>query len=177
MNNQQISAEKMAEMLRTAGCFEVNPRNIDQTVFKQSREDPKQEETRKLILEAFEELNANTLSYGKKFYMMLPDKEWDGKTPKELIELAWQKGDHNAYWVEQALEWAQRIASGETWEAICNEKDTADYFRLVIWKDGEPRLVGGSREAINEFPAADVGQHACNPNGKLHYVVPAVVLY
>ena len=55
-----------------------------------------------------------------------------------------QYGDHLADWVEQAMEWAQRIANGEKWETICNQADTIGCYRVIKGKDGRPKFVGGN---------------------------------
>lgn len=123
--------------------FEVKPQAIDQRLFETKREDYRQEAARKLILQAFAKMKNNPEKYGKNFETMMPKKTWDFKTVAELKEMASKLGDHNADWIEQALEWAQRIANGESWKAICNDKDTVRWFRLVVWKNGSARLAGG----------------------------------
>ena len=90
--------------------------------------------------------------------------------------MACKLGDHNADWVEQALEWAQRISNGESWEVICNNADTANWYRMIIWKNGYARLVGGSRNRSNVFPASDVHNYDYDSYGII-YTVPLVVLY
>ena len=157
--------------------FEVNPSAIDQNLFKEKRSDSKQEKTRLLISDAFEELKKHP-ERNKAFKTLVPEKTWDSKTVGELKKMASQWGDHIADWVEQALEWAQRIANGESWEAICNEADTANCYRLVVWKNGYARLVGGSRKSDNNFPASDVDNYDYYDvhNFSLDHAVPLVVL-
>lgn len=174
---EKATTEKVAQVPTEDQWFEVNPLGIDQTIFKKKKEDGRQEKTRQLILEAFAEVKSNPEKYGKKFKAMMSKKTWDSKTVRELKELASKLGDHNADWVEQALEWAQRIANGESWEAICNNADTANWYRLVVWKNGYTRLVGGSRYDINGSPACGVGLSYCNSNIRLSHTVPLVVLY
>ena len=136
--------------------FKVKPLAIDQTLFKEKREDGRQEKKRQLILEAFEELKKNPKEYGRNFETMMPKKIWKQKTVADLREIACNLGDHEANWVEQTLEWAQRIANGESWEDLCNKPDTANWLRAVIWKNGYTRLIGGSVR-INLFgPATNV---------------------
>ena len=86
----------------------------------------------------------------------MPEKTWESKTVGEPKELASRLGDHNADWVEQALEWAQRIANGETWEAVCNEDDTANWHRLIVWKGFSCHIVGGSRFCPYKYPASNL---------------------
>lgn len=129
--------------------FEVNPIAIDQKLFKQARKNPKQEEVRLVILEAFEEITKN-LKYARPFKTIIPPKTWNSRSERELRFLACELGDHIANWVEQALEWAQRISNGESWEDICNKRDTANWYRLVVWKDDKYRLIGGAK-TLNEY--------------------------
>lgn len=160
--------------------FSVEPLSIDQTLFENERDDPEQERTRKLILEAFDMLKQNP-KYGKPFGTRIPDKTWISKTIKELEVRARKLGDHNADWVEQVLEWAQRIYNGETWEDICNKLDIASYYRLVVWKNGDYRFIGGS-EAYSEEngdakSASYVGECSYDINASTEWAVPLVVAY
>lgn len=157
--------------------FEVNHQGINQSLFQEKREDGRQEETRKLILDAFAEVKNSPEKYGRKFKTMMPKKTWDSKTVEELKQLACELGDHNADWVEQALEWAQRICNGESWEAVCNNADTSNWYRLVVWKNGYGRLVGGSRLISRNYPASDVIFYDYYSNFRINYTVPLVVLY
>lgn len=166
---------KFAQTPTEGKWFKVNPLTIDQNLFKEKREDSRQEATRQLILKAFEEIKKNS-KYERPFKTMMPEKTWSSKTVRELKELASQLGDHNADWVEQALEWAQRIANGETWEYICNKKDTANWYRLVVWKNGYAQLVGGSRKDYNNAPASTVYCVDYDVNLVLSHTVPLVVL-
>ena len=160
--------------------FEINSDGIDQSLFQVKKEDPKQEAMRQLILEAFTKKNENPEKYGKPFKTLMPKKNWDWKTVGELKELAAKLGDHMADWVEQAIEWAQRIQNGETWEAICNEPDTAQWARLIQWKDGSYQVVGGScmeYDCCYDYPAFYVYYYYCFLNDSICNTVPLVVLY
>jgi len=152
--------------------FEVNPKTINQNLFSEKRKDSKQEETRQIILEAFAKLSEEPQKYGRPFKTIIPEKKWSTKTVKELEEIANILGDHMADWVEQALEWAQRIANGDTWEAVCNYVETENWVRLVIWKNGYTKLVGGT-----DYPASDVSCGIYNSNDSVSTAVPLVVLY
>ena len=156
--------------------FMVKPLAINQNLFKDEREDFKQEKIRQYILEAFEEMKKNP-KYTRDFKTMNPKKTWDEKSVGELKKLAKNLGDHNANWVEQALEWAQIIANGESWEKLCNERDTSNWYRLVVWKDGFARLVGGS--CIDDFydPISDVDACMYNDDEVFKHTVPKVVSY
>ena len=113
---EQTTTANVAQVPTDDQWFEVNPRAINQSLFQKKRKDERQEKTRKLILEAFAEVKSSPEKYGKKFKTMMPKKTWTSKTVEELKQLACKLGDHNADWVEQALEWAQRICNGESWE-------------------------------------------------------------
>ena len=157
--------------------FEVNPLAIDQEIFDFKRKDKNQEKTRQIILDAFVELYNNP-KYAKPFRTSFPSKNWETKTADELNEIAEQLGDHIADWVEQALEWAQRISNGESWESICNEPDTTEYYRFVLSKYDEYQwLVGGALSFGVDCPAADVEYCTQDYYEKLKYTVPLVVKY
>ena len=170
---------KVAEKPTEGKWFDVNPSAIDQKLFEKKREDSRQETTRKLILDAFTMVKKNLEKYGKPFQTMIPEKTWEAKTVRGLKRLATSLGDCIADWVHQALEWAQRIANGESWEAICNEADTANWYRLVVWKNGYARLIGGSRnDYFNKLrSASDVGYYSHYSDDSLGNAVPSVVRY
>ena len=157
--------------------FEVTPKTINQKLFEKHRNDTKQEETRQIILEAFGEMKKNPVRYGRGFKTLMPKKTWTSKTVEELITIACEIGDNIADWVEQALEWAQRISNGESWEKICNEIDQANWSRLVMWKEGFARKVGGSQNhSINQSPS-EVSKNNFYSSYLLNYTVPLVVKY
>lgn len=158
-------------------CFTVSHMTINYSLFQQVRDDYEQEKTRRTIVRAFEEVKNNPSKYTKPFTIIIPKKTWSEKTVWELQELAQDIGDHVADWIEQALEWAQRITNGETWKSICNMPDDAKWYRLVIWKNGYVRIVGGSTEHNNPNPASDVGCDDCNMGDVLANSVPCVVSY
>lgn len=157
--------------------FEVNPQAIDQSLFQKKRTDERQEKTRKLILEAFDKVKSSPEKYDRKFKTMMPKKTWTVKSLEELNQMAFKLGGHIADWVEQALEWAQRICNGETWVAICNNVDTAEWYRMILWKNGHYRIVGGSRNNDDVFPASDVDDNDCHSYNSFIDTVPLVVLY
>lgn len=157
----QIKKEKIefAPVPMEGKWFKVEPLTIDKTLFKEKRKNSSQERTRQLILKAFEKIKWNS-EYARSFKTIMPPKKWASRTVKELKDMACKLGDHNANWVEQALEWAQRIHNGETWEDICNKPDTANWYRVVVWNNvGHVCLVGGSREFQDKRPASDVTLH------------------
>ena len=174
---EQATTAKVAQVPTEDQWFEVNPQTINQSLFKKNRKDERQERTRKLILEAFAEVKSSPEKYGRKFKTMMPKKTWTSKTVAELKQLACEFGNHNADWVEQALEWAQRICNGESWEAVCNNADTANWYRVILWKNGYARLVGGSRHDDNYFPASDDLSDDYFSFNSFDNTVPLVVLY
>ena len=115
--------------------------------------------------------------FGRPFKTMMPEKTWSSRTVSELKKLACRLGGHNADWVEQALEWAQRIHNGESWEAVCNEPDTANWYRLVVWKNSFVRLIGGSVEVNDASPASDVSSYNYYSYDESYIAVPLVVRY
>ena len=157
--------------------FEVNPLGIDRTIFQEERNDPRQERTRYFIREAFKNLDKKPKKYGKPFKTLMPQKNWDVKTFSELKDLASHIGDHMADWVEQSLEWAQRLSNGETWEDVCNNVDSAKWYRLVKGMHGYIRIVGGSLERCYGDPAANVFGGTPSRDEFLGFTVPLVVLY
>lgn len=157
--------------------FEIRPKAINRKLFEKKRKDIKQEKIRRLIIDAFIQMDSEPKKYSRNFKTMFPQKIWKYKTVKELNKLATILGDHNADWVEQALEWAQRIDNGETWEMLCNSPDTSKWYRVVMWSDGCARLVGGSYRD-NVFTAAtDVGEYRYAVNIVPIDSVPLIVSY
>ena len=132
----------------------VNPCTINPRLFEKQRENPKQEETRKIIVDALETMKKDQ-QYQKAFQIYIPNKTWKAKTFKEMEILAHKDGGHITNWVELALEWAQRLTNGESWESLCNDPDIANWNRIVIWKDGIA-LVGGSTKEKSMISATEV---------------------
>lgn len=166
---------KISEAPIEGKWFKVNPKAINQRLFWEKREDTVQEETRQLILEAFSKIDKEPERYAKSFETMIPPKTWEEKNVIEFKELAEKLGGHMADWVEQALEWAQRINNGETWEAVCNNPDTANWYRMIVWKNTCGRMVGGANQiAHNRIAASLVDHHDCYSFDKFINTVPLV---
>lgn len=158
--------------------FLVDPLGINQRLFKNRRGDHAEEQLRQLIREAFTELNKKPEKYAKAFETMMPVKTWtEKKSVEELKALASQIGDHNADWVELALEWAYRIQSGESWKSFCHEGDTANWYRIVIWKKGDVWSVGGARQRYRTYAESYVRNEIYYNDCILQYSVPLVVRY
>lgn len=151
---------QVAEVTQTpteGKLFYVNSLGIDRKDFQNPKRDPMQERTRQIIQEAFAEVDKHPEKYAAPFYTLIPEKNWIAyKTPSELNEYANYLGGVMANWVEQALEWAQRIFNGESWETICNNADTAKWYRMIRWKNGYYWIIGGSRDGNIHFPASGV---------------------
>lgn len=156
--------------------FDVNPVAINQKLFIRKRADESQEATRQIILEALLEVKENP-KYARKFSTLMPEKIDGVKTVKELKEIASTLGDHMADWVEQALEWAQRIQNGESWEEVCNKPDTANWYRLIVWKNKYARTIGGAQKIRSSSPASNIGTRGFSLSKGLINIVPLVVLY
>lgn len=154
----------------------INPTKINQAIFAEKRSDKRQEWVRNTILDAFRVMKRN-VRYGRSFNPIIPEKNWTIKSVRELRELSRTLGDHMADWVELAFTWAQRIAGGEPWEMVCNSADTEQFYRLAIWKDGKPRLIGGSWMDDNYRPSTSVSVYYCEENDTFHGTVPLVISY
>ncbi len=155
--------------------FEVDPKAIDQKLFFEERKDNNQEWMRLVIREAFKEMRKNP-EYKRKFMTHVPKKTWVIKTFAEMQSFAEGRGDHMTTWVEQALEWAQRIHNGESWETLCNTPDTIKWFKAVEWKGGVA-LIGG--ENYSPATTALIAEHPyyLDVSGNMGMTVPSVTRY
>lgn len=157
--------------------FDVNPHTINRNLFQIERDETFQEFIRNLILEAFTELDNHPEKYGKPFKTMFPKKTWDVKIVEELNKIATDLGDHMTDWVEQSLEWAQSITNGETWEDICKKEDTSNWYRLIVWKNGYAKRIGGSKADYNSIPRSSIGHGTFTSKYKMYDTVPSIVAY
>ena len=177
VTNEECHTSDVAQIPTEGKLFEVNPLGIDRSKFEKPMSNEKQEWIRQIIQEAFAEVDKHPEKYASEFYTLIPEKKWKGdKTVAELKAYANELGGLMADWVEQALEWAQRIFNGESWEDICNNPETANWCRVILWKNGYYRLVGGSRNKNNNNPASDVNNNDYNSNNRINNTVPLVVL-
>lgn len=177
LTRNKVSMAEVPKKPTVGEWFKVKPLSIDQRLFRERREDESQEETRQLIVEAFEQLEANPQKYRKNFKTLIPSKKWAYASVADLKDLACHDGDHNADWVEQALEWAQRITNGESWKAVCNDIDTTEWYRAVVWKNGMIRIIGGSdADCSFDTPASNLGS-ICNDKCILNTTVPLIASY
>lgn len=147
--------------------FRVDAKSLYRSDFKWKRIDPFQEKTRQLILEAFEEMDKRPTEYRVPFYTMIPKKTWQGDVKgDQLKRIAEYHGDRMANWIEQALEWAQRISMGFSWGHLCNMHDAAKWNRVITWKKENSQAVVGGREG------GDFASPACiHPCGDISNIV------
>ncbi len=75
--------------------------------------------------------------------------------PKEVRRLIFNQPYHPANWIEQSLEWGQRIVNGEEWETLCNKEDMVNYYRRIV--------VGKDEDFIC------IGDGYCNNLKEIHY--------
>lgn len=163
-------------------CFKVNPKEINRTLFLEKRVDEQQEMCRIRILEALKWVDKDPEKYGEVFYLLIPMKKWvygrkKYTTVQEQIEFAERIGGYISTYITEALAWAQCITNGESWEEICNNKDTVKYFRLIIGKNGEAILSGGSSKECHSYMSASyIDDDYCSLDFELTITVPSVVL-
>lgn len=157
--------------------FEVNPLEINRSLFEKPMRDLRQERTRGLINEAFAEVDKHPEKYASAFYTLIPNKKWNkSKSVAELKKYAKDLGGEMANWVEQALEWAQRISNGESWDTICNYEDTATWYRMVIWKDNFAYLVGNPSVFKSRYSASYIHPARYHSLDHVYNTVPLVVI-
>ena len=142
--------DTVTEVPSEGSWFIVKPKSIDQRLFEGKREDARQENVRSQILKAFEEMRRHP-EMAEPFKTLYPARPWTkhkGKTLKELHNMAKLIGEDEANETQQALEWAQRISNGETWEEVCNTPDKAHSYRVIQTKyPGMYAIIGGSTDA------------------------------
>lgn len=159
----------------------VDLKTINRSLFDTPRKDRNQEQVRNLILSAFNEADKNPDQYSQPFETIIPKKEYSRKRRKdELYVLAYKLGDHLANWVEQFLEFAQRISDGEKWESICNNPDISDCQRIIIWIDGEMHIIGSYYDNHSPQPAyiiRDFPRDSEDEKIEVYSSVPLVIKY
>lgn len=156
--------------------FRVDAKSLYRSDFKWKRSDPWQEKIRNLILEAFGEMDKMGRRYSTPFYTMIPRKTWQGDlNGYRLQQIAEYHGDRMANWIEQALEWAQRISMGFSWWHLCNMHDAAKWNRVITWKEDSTMAIVGGREGGDFTPPACI--HPCGDCTKVTIMcaVPLVV--
>lgn len=156
---QKYAGYEVAPTPTVGKLFHIMPFEIPKSLFESPLSDPKQERTRQIMQEAFAEVGKYPEKYAFSFYTYIPKMIWDESKAvqiEKLKEYARDLGGEMADWVDQALEWAQRIFNGETWEAVCNEVDNTEYCRMIIWKNRYYRMVGSSSVLGDDYPASDV---------------------
>lgn len=159
--------------------FQITPGEIERSLFLKQRTDLVQERVRTLIVDALNVIENDTRIYKKTFLTLRPAKKWSKASELYLIEQAHWSGDYLGTWIDQAAEWAQRIQNGEKWEVLCNEPDNLKWYRMIMWKDGEVRLIGGSTENNDYSSPVSITENIDgNMTDKLaKYTIPLVVKY
>lgn len=158
--------------------FHVNPLELDFDFLKYPRKNIRQEEIRLLINEAVNELSKNPERYNRPFETLIPQYNvCGGKTIMELKIFSQSIGDSIANWVEQSLEWLQRINNGETWEDICFKSDQMKNYRLIEWKNGTIHFVGGALTSRFRSPATNIGTTDWHLKDKVFHAVPLIIKY
>lgn len=194
--SEQNFSNPKTETIEIVKTFDVDPRLIDQTLFQEKREDQLEENTRIIILEAFEELKNNPEKYDKPFQTLWIKKTWDYKTVEELEYMVKNVGGHMTDWVEQSFEWAQRIANCEAWkhirtvpyaddwawQIIRNIPSPDEQYRLVRWKNGKPIFVStGWDDYSDSYVGSNNNGFVYNgnyyPDCRLMCAVPSIVRY
>ena len=154
--------------------FTVNPETIHRAFFDRKRQDSNQEKTRLIILSALQEVYKNEEKYGKPFEIMRSKNVFESISVKELEKIAnSEEGCRLADDVEVALEWAQRIINGESWENLCNSSDNKNWGSLVKWK-GEYKIVGGARNNCCCIPATSVSYVSFKQGDIIVHGVPLI---
>ena len=168
--------EEHFKILNVVKGVEVNPILIDEPTFEIEKKDfySHKESTMQVIQKAFIEMKKDLRRYARPFEIVTPAELESVYTEEKMVALAEKYGDHIADWVEQALEWAQRIANGED---IFNKSDDSKWFRAISWQDGHVCLVGGANELNNHDSVASIHEFNVNSSYQIYNAVPAVVRY
>ena len=160
--------------------FKVAPLQIDRKKFEEPRSNQKQEWCRKDILGALAMVDWYPEKYASEFYTYIPVNVFGHKKMEDFEKIVYVWGGLNfdclvADLTEQKLEWAQRICNGEAWEDVCNNADTAKWYRVVRGRDGYGLVVGGSSSSGNALPASNVPSISHGPDYIYKDCVPLVV--
>lgn len=182
MTKQEYETDEVAQKPVEGELFKVTPKEIDRSMFEKPMGDQRQEETRILIQEAFAEVDKYPEIYAEPFFTLIPERDWElWITFKELEAYANNLGGEIANWVRQALEWAQRIFNGESWEDICNKSFTVKFNRAILWKNGNYKVVGDGicTDTDSEsyiYPASSISKRDYPSYFKCISCVPLVVI-
>ncbi len=174
---EKNSEKQVAKTPKEGKWFRVEPKTIKRRLFVNPRENVFEERARKLIVEALKEMDANPKRYKRIFKTTFPVRKWEFCKAKHLKTMAKLKGGHLGNWVEQALEWAQRISNGESWETLCIAPDTSRNFRIIEWEKRVVRLIGGSQDAEEFSAPTDYEGGECDETEKIKYATPFIVMY
>ena len=112
--------------------FLVNLSKINEEMFVGQRENPQQEETRKLIADALSIMKRN--EQYREFEIQIPEKKWKTKSFRDMREFAKKHNSHVADWIEVALYWATQIQKEEDWHKMCNSAEDGEWYKVAEWK-------------------------------------------
>ena len=182
-NIQTTTSEQNSQYVpQKKDWYKVTPHLISRNLFKNPRKDPWQEQLRCLINDAFEEVDKNPdAPYSKTFYTLVPEKIWNKPVKVYVLQnYACELGDGMASWIEQALEWAERISNGASWQSLCDTVDKSKWYRLIVWKNHKYISVGGSSQNNTLHTKTHLQLHELSQ--KSHFdetydTVPVVVKY
>ena len=162
---------KEVERPKQGVCFKVRPSTINRMLFDEKREHPDEEKVRLWIKDALFEMDKNPSKYERDFFSLIPKRQWGDKSVEEVLNYATTIGGVTMDWIEAGIEISQRISNGENWHRVCRELDDIKQNRIIIWKNGCPRFIGGSNAAPAEICEVDLtAEHT------LHDTVPKVVI-
>ncbi len=136
--------------------FLVEPRNINRNLFKtDSWIGPEEQQALRKINNSFDLLDIQPDKFGKPFEILVPKKNWENKTVKEMINMCKDYGGKFSTGIATGFLWAQIIDNGETPKNYCEGPDTLECYRLVAWENGV-FLTGGSQESSLDFSATHI---------------------
>lgn len=123
--------------------FEIGMREFSKIRFNHAEESEREENIRRLLCEAFCEVKRHP-TYQRRIEIVIPEKVYSVQTGYEMEKMSQSMGGHIADWVELSLYWAQKIQE-KGWN-LCHEQDDNPFYRIVVWKNGKYRLIGGAKK-------------------------------
>lgn len=159
--------------------FLVKPMEIDRSLFEKNKliGDANREWIGEIIREAFEEFDNEHEKYGAQFYIFIPEKKWEGYIKVQTLKNYAKKcGGRVTDWVEWALQQAQRILNGESWEVVCDGIVLSPKIVMILWKKRRYRVVGNLCLHYAVFPLYEVDRSGYYSYNKIKNVVPSITL-
>ncbi|MCL2859852.1 MAG: hypothetical protein FWF46_04705 [Oscillospiraceae bacterium] len=117
--------------------------------------------------------------YQGEIQTLVPAKNWEWKTEKQLREMAKELGNEMVDEVIFYLELAQRIYNGEPVNTLTEKADHLYFYRLIITRSGGTGFVGGVSACNLRVPPAVVYRflYYLYYKFELFYTVPAVARF